>query len=179
MKSIAPRAPTCLIERLPTRGANSKSTDMNLAYFKCPGCTHVEYSSCKAFQTYDLDRKQKCNGCDTQSCAKSWTCECGNFWHNCLTHRLMTCPKNNPSMKQETKRQASHTANRQRVKHPRIIGPTSYEVLYAEDVRNAKRMRDEEDECSVEPSILLGVPTTKTIKVSSLGPILKRRFICG
>ena len=82
-------------------------------------------------------------------------------------------------MKQETNRQTSQTASSQRIKHPRILGPTPHEELLAEDVRNAKRMRDEEDECSIEPNIILGIPRIKSIKVSSLGPILKRRFICG
>ena len=155
------------------------NSDTNLTFLKCPGCTHVEYSSCKSFQTYDLDKKQKCNGCETVSCVKLWTCECGKFWHSCVIHRNMTCHLNNPSMKQETKRHTSQTANKQRTKHPRILGPSSYEELFAEDVRNAKRMRDEDDECSIEPNIILGIPRIKSIKVSSLGPILKRRFICG
>ena len=87
---------------------------------------------------------------------------------------------NNPNMKQETNRQASTTASsHNKAKRTRIIGPASYEALLAEDVRNAKRMRDEDDECSIEPTIILGVPKIKTIKVSSLGPIVMKRFICG
>ena len=92
----------------------------------------------------------------------------------------MICQENNPTMKQETNRQTSKSASsHSKAKRTRIIGPASYEALLAEDVRNAKRMRDEDDECSIEPTIILGVPKIKTIKVSSLGPILKRRFICG
>ena len=154
-------------------------SDTNLTFLKCPGCNHVEHSSCKAFQTYDLDKKQKCNGCQISSSVKSWTCECGKFWHNCTIHRDMTCRKNNPSMMRETNRQNSQYATRPRAKLPRTIGPHSYEALVAEDLRNAKRRRDEDDESSHEPNIILGIPRIKTIKVSSLGPILKRRFICG
>ena len=147
-------------------------------------CQWHHFAPCKTADVLilglnDLDRKQKCNGCETSSCVKSWTCECGKFWHNCTIHRVMTCHENNPSMKRETKRQTSQTASRHRTKLPRTLGPTSYEDLFAEDVRNAKRRRDEDDECSIEPSIILGIPRIKSIKVSSLGPILKRRFICG
>ena len=33
-------------------------------YSQCPKCEHVEQSSCKNFQTKDLDTKQRCNGCN-------------------------------------------------------------------------------------------------------------------
>ena len=49
-------------------------TGMNLASCQCLGCTLVEYSSCKAFQTVDLDTKQKCNACEVQKCVKKWEC---------------------------------------------------------------------------------------------------------
>ena len=91
----------------------------------------------------------------------------------------MTCHKNNPNMMQVTSRQLSHTSSSRKAKQPRIIGPTTYDDLLDEDVRNAKRMRDEGDECSIEPTIILGIPKIKSIKVSSLGPILKRMFISG
>ena len=55
--------------------------------------------------------------------------------------------------------------------------PNSYEEMLEEDLQRAKRNRDEEDEWEHEPSILLGTPRIKSIKVSSLGPVLKRRFI--
>ena len=54
---------------------------------------------------------------------------------------------------------------------------TSYEDMLAEDVRLAKRARDEDVEWMSEPSIVLGTPMIKSIRVSSLGPILKKRFI--
>jgi len=156
------------------------SADSNLAFFQCPRCPHVEYSSCKAFQIYDLDLKQKCNACEVQSVVKLWKCECGEFWHNCPQHRYRTCQKNNPIMQRETKRQISKTASSQtNAKKIRLIGPASYEALLAEDAVTAKRKRDEDDECSIEPCIILGIPKIKSIKVSSLGPILKKRFICG
>ena len=147
-------------------------------FVQCPGCTHVESSSCKAFQTFDLDWKQKCNNCEVQSCVKLWKCDCGLFWHKCTIHRCTISTKNNPSMMRETNRQTSHTASSSSAKQPRTIGPSSYEDLLAEDVRNEKRSRDEEDECTFEPCITLGIPKIKSIKISSLGPILKRRFIC-
>ena len=92
----------------------------------------------------------------------------------------MTCSKNNPSMQQETNRQTSSTASSSKAKQPRITGPTSYEDLLAEDVRNDKRLRDEDDECTEEPSITLGTPKIQSIKVSSLGPLLYEKFrFCG
>ena len=155
------------------------NSDRSLAFFMCPGCSHVEHSSCKAFQTYDLDKKQKCNKCQVCTSVKSWKCECNKFWHKCTIHRFMISQKNNPSMMRETNRQNSQYATTPRAKIPRSIGPHSYELMVAEDRRNAKRRRDEDDEYSFEPNIILGIPRIKTIKVSSLGPILKRRFIYG
>ena len=57
------------------------------------------------------------------------------------------------------------------------IGTTSYEDLLEEDQRRGKRNRDEEDEWEREPCIILNKARIKSIKVSSLGPVLKRRFI--
>ena len=89
------------------RGDSQGEPDGALTHLQCPSCLHVEYSSCKAFQIYDLDLKQKCNACEVQSVVKLWKCECGEFWHNCPQHRYSTCQKNNPIMKRETKRQIS------------------------------------------------------------------------
>ena len=61
----------------------------------------------------------------------------------------------------------------------RTEGPLSYTDMLAEDERNAKRIRKDDDEWFTEPTICLGVPRIKTIKLSSLGPILKKRFVCA
>ena len=59
-------------------------------------------------------------------------------------------------MTRETKRRISKTASSQtNAKRTRIIGLASYESLLAEDVITAKRKRDEDDECSIEPGIIL------------------------
>ena len=83
-------------------------------------------------------------------------------------------------MKRETNGQTSQTAGNNattKAKKTRTIGFTSYEDMLAEDVRSAKRARDEDVEWMSEPSIVLGTPMIKSIRVSSLGPILKKRFI--
>ena len=149
--------------------------------FKCPNCPHVEYSSCKAFQTCDIDVKQHCNVCTKHSCVKDWKCECGEYLHNCTTHRHASCIADvHRSMKRETSRQiAKRTSQTRRAKVARTKDPMSYEDMSAEDDRNAKRRREEDNEWFEEPSFDLGFRRIKTIRVSSLGPILKKRFVCA
>ena len=64
-------------------------------------------------------------------------------------------------------------------KGARTKGPMSYEEMSAEDDRNAKRRREYDEEWFEEPSFKLGFRRIKTIRVSSLGPILKKRFVCA
>jgi len=92
----------------------------------------------------------------------------------------MTCPKNNPTMMLKTKKRIAKTAEeKEEAKKARMFGPIPHENLLAEDVRVAKRNRDEDDEWAAEPTINLGVPKIKSIKVRSLGPILNERFKYG
>ena len=53
----------------------------------------------------------------------------------------------------------------------------TFEQLLSEDRNRAKRKRDESDELGHVPTIILGKPRIKTIKVASLPPSLKRRFL--
>ena len=78
-------------------------------------------------------------------------------------------------MKRKTSRQISETVSKsKKAKTTRVLGPASYEPLLAEDVDTAKRKRDEEDECSVEPSIILGIAMIEPSKSPRLDPSLKR-----
>ena len=58
-------------------------------------------------------------------------------------------------------------------------GPPSLSDMLEQDDRKAKRVRETEDEWIEEPTICLGIPRIKSIKISSLGPILKKRFVCA
>jgi len=94
-------------------------------------------------------------------------------------------------MKRETNTQASETTSiGKHARITRIIGtkrkladvsfPNTYEEMLEQDVKTAKRTREYEEELlatNFEPNIDLGIPTIKSIRVSSLGPILKKRFI--
>ena len=83
-------------------------------------------------------------------------------------------------MKRETKRQnATESSQTKGAKCARTKGPMSYEDMSAEDDRNAKRRREEDDDWLEEPSFELGFRRIKSIRVSSLGPILKKRFVCA
>ena len=94
-------------------------------------------------------------------------------------------------MMRETNTQASEiTSINKQARITRITGtkrkvtevnhPTTYEEMLEQDVKTAKRTLEYEEELlatNFEPSIDLGIPTIKSIRVSSLGPILKKRFI--
>ena len=81
-------------------------------------------------------------------------------------------------MKRETNSQKiSGLANTTRpTKHARMFGPEPFEEMLAEDVRAAKRNRDDDIEWAAEPTIILGIPRITSIKVASLGPHLSKRF---
>ena len=83
-------------------------------------------------------------------------------------------------MQRETNRQNTDTPSKKlRATTTRTEGPKSYDEMLAEDDRKAKRVRNEDDEWFEEPTICLGIPRIKSIKISSLGPILKKRFVCA
>ena len=69
------------------------------------------------------------------------------------------------------------TSNSSRCKKPRLNCTKSYEELLKEDHSRAKRARMEDDEWLDEPAIILGYPRIKSIRVASLGPALKRKFV--
>ena len=62
-------------------------------------------------------------------------------------------------------------------KKPRAYGADVYEVMLEEDRDRAKRKLQETDEWPSQPTIILGNPRIKSIKVSSLCPPFKKRFI--
>ena len=83
-------------------------------------------------------------------------------------------------MMRETNGGTSQYASSQNTKEAKVtrpLGPFTYEQLLEQDITSAKRTRDEDKEWISEPTIVLGIPKIKSIRVSSLGPILKRRFV--
>ena len=159
---------------------NDHPDKVNIAYFQCPRCPHVESSSCVAFQYHDLDVKQLCNACCRKSVVKMWKCECGVIWHSCATHRHRTCRDNNPSMKKPAHGRTSSNASindKQPAKRTRVLPPPTYEQILAEDVEKAKRKQDALDAGSEEQCITLGFTKHRVIKSNFLGPILKKRFL--
>ena len=148
------------------------------AYFQCPKCSHVESSSCKSFQTVDLDIKQKCNACLTSSNVVKWKCKCNTLWHRCPVHRYTK----NQSTKLHELNPNGRISNKSRPdererKINRLRGPIPYEELLDKDLTNAKRSREDDEEWIALPTITIGTPKIKQIRVSSLGPVLKKRFI--
>ena len=143
-------------------------------------CPHVEHNSCKSLQTDDLDQKQKCNGCGNTTKVNLWKCKCNTHWHNCRIHRWESCKARiaTAGMKANKMSQSSDKPDvRSKCKRPRANCNFDYEQLLEEDLQRAKRTRMDDDEWAVEPAIILGYPRTKSIRVASLGPALKRRFI--
>ena len=51
------------------------------------------------------------------------------------------------------------------------------EQMLEEETQREKRKRMEEDQWVNEPTIDLGIPRTKSIRIASLGPILRRKFV--
>ena len=51
------------------------------------------------------------------------------------------------------------------------------EQMLDQETRREKRKRMEEDEWIKEPTIDLGIPRIKTIRIDSLGPLLRRKFV--
>ena len=70
-----------------------------------------------------------------------------------------------------TARDAGHN------KAPRLDYSMSHEHMLEQETRRDKRKRKDEDEWMNEPTIDLGVPRIKTIRVASFGPCLRSRFV--
>ena len=62
-------------------------------------------------------------------------------------------------------------------KAPRLDYSMSHEHMLEQETMRGKRKRMEEDEWMNEPTIDLGVPMIKTIRIASLGPCLRSRFV--
>jgi transcription elongation factor Elf1 len=148
-------------------------------YFQCPKCEHVEQSSCKNFQTKDLDTKQRCNGCNISTKVSEWKCTCRNHWHNCDVHRHCV-PVMNAREMSITKRERNFedTEDAARIKKaPKLDYSIPIEQMLEQEIRQEKRKRMEEDEWLKSPTFELGFPRIKTIRVATLTPNLKRKFI--
>jgi len=57
-----------------------------------------------------------------------------------------------------------------------MLASMTQEQLRQEDCTRAKRKREESDELGLQPAFW-AMPRTKTIKIASLPPVLKKRFI--
>ena len=62
-------------------------------------------------------------------------------------------------------------------KAPKLGQSMPLELMLAQETQRAKRTRQEEDDWLREPTIDLGVPRIKSIRVASLGPNLRRKFV--
>ena len=150
------------------------------SYFQCPKCEHVEHSTCKNFQTNDLDNKQRCNGCSIMTKVVDWKCTCGTNWHRCNVHRhcgpvqKVTSGMSNAKRELKLETMANHVESS---KAPRLDYSMSHEQMLEQETMRSKRKRMEEDEWMNEPTIDLGVPRIKTIRIASLGPCLRSRFV--
>jgi len=156
----------------------SGAKDGKPTYFRCPKCTNVESSTCSNFQTDDLDKKQNCNACGKSTSVSNWKCDCNKHWHNCAYHRASCTDSASRKNKSNPSRpNASSDSLGQKDKRGRTLAQMTFEQLLSEDRNRAKRKRDESDELGDVPTIILGKRRIKTIKVASLPPSLKRRFL--
>ena len=123
--------------------------------------------------------KQKCNGCNLTTRVAEWKCTCGKTWHRCDAHRHCIT-ENNTSNKSNHKR--GHTsedkANAVVIhKTPKLDYSMPIEQMLEKETQGAKRKRQEEDDWLQEPTFELGVPRIKSIRVASLGPNLRMKFV--
>jgi len=169
----SPQNRTWDVTELPITGSDE------LSFYRCPTCPHVESSQCSSFQTSDLDRKQKCNACRKMSSVRLWKCDCKKHWHNCARHRAMHGAsasqhelKSKPVCTTAVSRTEGHVAKRSRT-----LALMTPDQILEEDMARAKRKRDDSDELGMEPTFFLGKPRIRTIRVASLPPSLKRRFL--
>ena len=145
-------------------------------YFRCPSCTHLESNVCKVFRLGDLEKKQKCNACRKSNTVSRWKCVCNTYWHKCLQHRHCWSADMKHAEKPARPRAEPQTADTS-AKRPKVYGANVYEVMLKEDHDRAKRKLQETCEWTSEPTFILGTPRIRSIKVSSLCPPLKKRFI--
>ena len=62
-------------------------------------------------------------------------------------------------------------------KAPKLDHSMPMELMLAKETQRAKRKRQEEDDCLQEPTFELGETRIKSIRVASLGPNLRRKFV--
>ena len=62
-------------------------------------------------------------------------------------------------------------------KAPKLDHSMPIELMLEEETQAAKRKRQEEDDWLLEPTFELGVPRIKSIRVASLGPNLRMKFV--
>jgi hypothetical protein len=158
---------------------NIHNAEKKSDYFQCPKCEHVEHSSCPNFQSRNLDVKQKCNGCSITTRVAEWKCTCGKTWHRCDVHRHCTTVNNTSDTdKQKRVHTTEDKANAIVIhKAPKLDHSMPIELMLEEETQAAKRKRQEEDDWLLEPTFELGVPRIKSIRVASLGPNLRMKFV--
>ena len=128
---------------------------------------------------WNLDVKQKCNGCSLTSSVAEWKCTCGKTWQRCDAHRHCKT-ENNTSNKSKHKR--GHTsedkANAVVInKAPKLDHSMPIELMLEKEAQAAKRKRQEEDDWLLEHTFEPGIPRIKSIRDASLGPNLRMKFV--
>ena len=78
-------------------------------------------------------------------------------------------------MKREQTPEANEN-NAAAAKALRLNYSMSHEQMLEQETKRDKRKRMEEDEWMNEPTIDLGTPRIKSIRIASLGPRLRRKF---
>ena len=81
---------------------------------------------------------------------------------------------NSKKREQSSEETGTHAGNK---KANQLDYSMNIEQMLAQETRREKRKRMEEDEWIKEPTIDLGIPRIKTIRINSLGPILRRKFV--
>ena len=81
-------------------------------------------------------------------------------------------------MSANTNEQNSENTKHQTMsKKPRLDHTMTYEEMLQLEQHRANRARVEDEEWCQNPTIDLGIPRIKSIRVSSLGPFLRRKFV--
>ena len=62
-------------------------------------------------------------------------------------------------------------------KAPKLDHSMPIELMLEKETQAAKRKRPEEDDWLLEPTFELGIPRIKSIRVASLGPNLRMKFV--
>ena len=158
---------------------NTHNVERISDYFQCPKCEHVEHSSCPKFQPINLDEKQRCNGCSSSSRVAEWKCTCKEYWHRCDVHRHCKAASTTSKTSSQKRVHTSEDIAEHIVipKKPRLDHTMPFELMLAQETERAKRTRQDEDDWLHEPTIDLGIPRIKSIRVASLGPNLRKKFV--